>query len=289
MRWLISGSGRLPPFAYSTSVSWPVRLSVVSPLLARRPAFTVPSRTVRAIGAYGADEVNAVARPCADCDTAPSSRPTAHPRAGAVVIVMGTCDSHDRDPSPSDCGPCSASFRGCTPRTGEYGFLFRLRHGSEVFPLACRLGDPLRGNIRRDTRDYGIDGVDVRNPSTAASMPIPRHRRVRPRTRRTERQGNASTTMETGSSIRAAIPANSHPAGQRRWSGGLVNNKPQRVALNAGEKAWMIDALIIEPATVTPQLSLYGRMRSPRTANVPAGSRGSRCPPVTGYAAATRS
>ena len=105
------------PIAYPTSVSCPVKLSVVSPLLAKRTAFTVPSRTVRAIGTPSADEVNAVTRPCSDCDTAPSSRPTAtaHPRAGAMVIVMGRCDSHDRDPSPSDCGPCSDSPRSSSP------------------------------------------------------------------------------------------------------------------------------------------------------------------------------
>ena len=50
----------------------------------------------------------------------------------------------------------------------------------------------------------------------------------------------------------------------------LVNSKPQRAALEAREKAWVIDVLTIEPATVTPQLSLYGRVQSPRTANMSA-------------------
>ena len=48
----------------------------------------------------------------------------------------------------------------------------------------------------------------------------------------------------------------------------LVNSKPQREALQAREKAWVIDVLTIEPATLTPQLSLYGRVQSPRTANM---------------------
>ena len=43
----------------------------------------------------------------------------------------------------------------------------------------------------------------------------------------------------------------------------LVNSKPQRVALEAREKAWVIDLLTIEPPTVTPQLSLYRSSRSP--------------------------
>jgi RND family efflux transporter MFP subunit len=50
----------------------------------------------------------------------------------------------------------------------------------------------------------------------------------------------------------------------------LVNSKPQREALEAREKAWVIDLLIIEPTTVTPHLSLYGRVQSPRTANMSA-------------------
>jgi len=50
----------------------------------------------------------------------------------------------------------------------------------------------------------------------------------------------------------------------------LVNSKPQREALEAREKAWVIDVLTIEPTTVTPQLSLYGRVQSPRTANMSA-------------------
>ncbi len=50
----------------------------------------------------------------------------------------------------------------------------------------------------------------------------------------------------------------------------LVNSKPQREALEAREKAWVIDVLTIEPATVTPQLSLYGRVHSPRTTNMSA-------------------
>ena len=50
----------------------------------------------------------------------------------------------------------------------------------------------------------------------------------------------------------------------------LVNSKPQREALEAREKAWVIDLLVIEPTTVTPHLSLYGRVQSPRTANMSA-------------------
>ncbi len=50
----------------------------------------------------------------------------------------------------------------------------------------------------------------------------------------------------------------------------LVNSKPQREALQAQEKAWVIDVLTVAPAAVTPQLSLYGRVRSPRTANMSA-------------------
>jgi RND family efflux transporter MFP subunit len=50
----------------------------------------------------------------------------------------------------------------------------------------------------------------------------------------------------------------------------LVNSKPQREALEAREKAWIIDVVAVEPGTVTPQLSLYGRVRSPRTANMSA-------------------
>lgn len=50
----------------------------------------------------------------------------------------------------------------------------------------------------------------------------------------------------------------------------LVNSKPQREALEEQEKAWIIDALTVAPATMTPQLSLYGRVRSPRTANMSA-------------------
>lgn len=50
----------------------------------------------------------------------------------------------------------------------------------------------------------------------------------------------------------------------------LVNSKPHREALEAREKAWIIDVMNVEPATATPQLSLYGRVRSPRTANMSA-------------------
>ena len=50
----------------------------------------------------------------------------------------------------------------------------------------------------------------------------------------------------------------------------LVNSKPHREALEAREKAWIIDVVQVAPATVTPQLSLYGRVRSPRTANMSA-------------------
>ena len=56
----------------------------------------------------------------------------------------------------------------------------------------------------------------------------------------------------------------------------LVNSKPQREALEAREKAWVIDLLSIEPATVTPQLSLYGRVRSP-THRQHVGGRNRRC------------
>ena len=50
----------------------------------------------------------------------------------------------------------------------------------------------------------------------------------------------------------------------------LVNSKPQRAPLEAREQAWIIDVVTIEPTTYTPQLSLYGRVRSPRTANISA-------------------
>ena len=70
-----------------TSVSCPVRLSVVSPLLARRTEFTVPSRTVRAIGTPGADEVNAVELECGNCDSAARPRPTTHPRDRSHVTT----------------------------------------------------------------------------------------------------------------------------------------------------------------------------------------------------------
>ena len=50
----------------------------------------------------------------------------------------------------------------------------------------------------------------------------------------------------------------------------LVNSKPQREPLEAREKAWIIDVVSVEPATFTPQLGLYGRVRSPRTANLSA-------------------
>ena len=50
----------------------------------------------------------------------------------------------------------------------------------------------------------------------------------------------------------------------------LVNSKPQREALEAEEKAWVIGVMTVEPATATPQLGLYGRVRSPRTANMSA-------------------
>ncbi len=50
----------------------------------------------------------------------------------------------------------------------------------------------------------------------------------------------------------------------------LVNSKPQREALEAEEKAWVIGVVTVEPATATPQLGLYGRVRSPRTANMSA-------------------
>lgn len=50
----------------------------------------------------------------------------------------------------------------------------------------------------------------------------------------------------------------------------LVNSKPQREALEAEEKAWVIGVMTVEPATATPQLGLYGRVRSPRTANISA-------------------
>ena len=50
----------------------------------------------------------------------------------------------------------------------------------------------------------------------------------------------------------------------------LVSSKPQREPLEAREKAWMVDVLPIEPGVVTPQLTLYGRVQSPRTANMSA-------------------
>lgn len=50
----------------------------------------------------------------------------------------------------------------------------------------------------------------------------------------------------------------------------LVSSKPQREPLEAREKSWMVDVLSIEPGVVTPQLTLYGRVRSPRTAHMSA-------------------
>lgn len=50
----------------------------------------------------------------------------------------------------------------------------------------------------------------------------------------------------------------------------LVNSKPQREALEGREKAWIVDVVAVEPGTVSPQLSLYGRVRSARTANMSA-------------------
>jgi multidrug efflux pump subunit AcrA (membrane-fusion protein) len=50
----------------------------------------------------------------------------------------------------------------------------------------------------------------------------------------------------------------------------LVNSKPHREALEGREKAWIVDVVAVEPGTVTPQLNLYGRVRSPRTANMSA-------------------
>ncbi len=59
----------------------------MSPLLARRTEFTVPSRTVRAIGTPGADEVNAVELECGICDSAARPRPTTHPRDRSHVTT----------------------------------------------------------------------------------------------------------------------------------------------------------------------------------------------------------
>ena len=50
----------------------------------------------------------------------------------------------------------------------------------------------------------------------------------------------------------------------------LVNSKPQREAIEGRERAWIVETVSAEPGTITPQLSLYGRVRSPRTANMSA-------------------
>ncbi len=50
----------------------------------------------------------------------------------------------------------------------------------------------------------------------------------------------------------------------------LVNSKPHREAVEARERAWIVDVVTVEPHTVAPQLSLYGRVRSPRVANISA-------------------
>lgn len=50
----------------------------------------------------------------------------------------------------------------------------------------------------------------------------------------------------------------------------LVNSKPQREAIEGQERAWIVETITAEPGSVTPQLNLYGRVRSPRTANMSA-------------------
>ena len=50
----------------------------------------------------------------------------------------------------------------------------------------------------------------------------------------------------------------------------LVNSKPQREPIGGRERAWIVETVTAEPGTVTPQLGLYGRVRSPRTANMSA-------------------
>ena len=66
----------------------------MSSLLARRTASTVPSRTVRAIGAHGADEVNAAELERGICDSAARPRPTPHALHGQcyvnTVLVLHT-------------------------------------------------------------------------------------------------------------------------------------------------------------------------------------------------------
>jgi multidrug efflux pump subunit AcrA (membrane-fusion protein) len=50
----------------------------------------------------------------------------------------------------------------------------------------------------------------------------------------------------------------------------LVKSKPQREPLRAEEKAWIVDVIQVEPGTFIPQLTLYGRVQSPRTARLSA-------------------
>lgn len=50
----------------------------------------------------------------------------------------------------------------------------------------------------------------------------------------------------------------------------LVMSKPQREPLHAEEKAWIVDAVRVQPGSFIPQLTLYGRVQSPRTARLSA-------------------
>ena len=48
----------------------------------------------------------------------------------------------------------------------------------------------------------------------------------------------------------------------------LVKSKPEREALGAQERAWPVAVVEIRPETVTPQLVLFARVESPRTAHL---------------------
>ena len=50
----------------------------------------------------------------------------------------------------------------------------------------------------------------------------------------------------------------------------LVTSKPERVTLAAQERAWPVAVVEIRPETVTPQLVLFARVESPRTAHLSA-------------------
>ena len=50
----------------------------------------------------------------------------------------------------------------------------------------------------------------------------------------------------------------------------LVKSKPAREALDAQERAWPVAVVEIRPETVTPQLALFARVESPRTAHLSA-------------------